>query len=159
MSDRIALINRGRIEQLGNVQEIYHRPATAFVAEFLGSANLLEAELVAREGGGARVRVKGGLELRVKAERWPAGRERARVSIRPEKVHLSRAPLGERDAFAARVVEEVFKGAVDHFEIETTTGTRLTAVATNESALREPICAGDRVWAAVHEEDVMVVAE
>lgn len=159
MSDRIALINRGRIEQLGGVQEIYHRPATAFAAEFLGSANLLEAELVAREGAGMRLRVKGGLELRVAAERWPTGRERARVSIRPEKVHLSRAALNEENAFEARVVEEVFKGAVDHFQIEAVAGTRLAAVATNESAWREPVRVGERVWAAVHREDVVVVGE
>jgi len=51
MSDRIALINRGRIEQLGEVHEIYHRPATTFAAEFIGQANLLEAEFVGRDAG------------------------------------------------------------------------------------------------------------
>src|SRR5688500_11969908 len=79
MSDRIALIHEGRVEQCGEVHEIYHWPATAFAAEFVGQANLLDAELVARDGDVTRFRLKGGLVLRVPANRWPAGVSRARV--------------------------------------------------------------------------------
>src|SRR5665213_609104 len=52
MSDRIAVINKGRIEQIGAVNEIYHRPATAFVADFLGQANVLEARVESRDVNG-----------------------------------------------------------------------------------------------------------
>jgi spermidine/putrescine transport system ATP-binding protein len=44
LSDRVAVINRGRVEQIGSVQEIYHRPTTRFVASFIGDTNLIEAE-------------------------------------------------------------------------------------------------------------------
>lgn len=158
MSDRIALIHRGRIEQIGEVHEVYHRPATAFAAEFLGRANLLEVELIAAEPAGVRVRVKGGLELRLLAGAWPAERGRGLISIRPEKVHLSRTPLSEENAFQVHVEDEVFKGAMDHLEVVAGEGrTRLTVVVANESALRTPIRAGERLWAAVHPEDVVAI--
>lgn len=157
MSDRIALIQRGRIEQLGTVHELYHRPATRFAAEFIGQANLLEAECVGVVGKSVRVRVTGGLELRVPAAAWPSGVARAHVAVRPEKVHLSRTPRAEENAFEARVEDEVFHGAIDRFALATAAGTRLMAVATNESAWREPIRVGDRVWAAVHPDDIAVI--
>jgi spermidine/putrescine transport system ATP-binding protein len=157
MSDRIALIHRGRIEQLGEVHDIYHRPATAFAAEFIGHANLIDAERIGEAAGRTRLRLKDGLELCVATRSWPAGASRARLSIRPEKIHLSRTPLIEENTFEARVDEEVFKGAMDRLVVTTTAGTRLVVVAANESALRSAIHAGDRVWCAVHADDIVVI--
>ncbi len=159
VSDRIALVNRGRIEQLGTTQEIYHQPATPFAAEFIGQANLCEVELIRRGDGVAWLRLGGEIELSVAAEIWPENVARGRVSIRPEKIHLSKTRLPGTAAFEARVVEEVFKGAHDRFTIETAGGLRLTVLAANESALREAIHAGDHVWCAVHADDVVVVRE
>jgi len=157
MSDRIALVNHGRIEQLGEVHEIYHRPATAFAAEFLGQANLLEAELIERGENVARVRVAGALMLQLPARAWLDGERRALVSVRPEKVHVSKAPLAGENTFEARVEEEIFKGATDRLVVATASGVRLTAIAANESALVEPIHEGDRVWCALHADDLAVV--
>jgi spermidine/putrescine transport system ATP-binding protein len=157
MSDRIALIHRGRVEQIGTAEEIYRRPATAFAAEFVGEANLLEAELVAMEPGGARMRVKGGLALRIPAGAWPAGSSRALVSIRPEKILVSSSALAEENAFEARVDEKIFKGALDQFVLTTTSGARLVVIAASETAHRKSVEAGDRVWCAVHADDVVVV--
>ena len=158
ISDRIALVNRGRIEQIGTTLEIYHKPATAFGAEFIGQANVLEAEWVGNESGFARLRVAG-IELRVAAEAWPAGVTRARVSIRPEKIHLGKTrPVGG-SGFEVRVDEEIFKGAIDRFGLVTASGARLVAVVANESALREAVHAGDRVWCAVHADDIVVLHE
>lgn len=159
MSDRIALINQGRIEQLGEVHEIYHRPCTAFAAEFIGQANLLSAERIATEAGSATVRLAGGLILRIPAANWPAGAVRALVSIRPEKVHVSKAVLSGENTFEARVEEEIFKGATDRLLLASSAGTRLTAIAANESALREAIHEGDRVWCALHADDLVVVPD
>ncbi len=157
MSDRIAIVHRGRIEQIGDAHEIYHRPATAFAADFVGQANLIEAELVAMNGAGATVRLAGGLELHVPGERWPVGARRAKISIRPEKVHVSKTAVAADIAFEAVVEEEVFKGATDHLELRTTSGTRLKAVVANESALLEEIHRGDRVWCGLHVDDLVVV--
>ncbi len=157
MSDRIALIHHGRIEQLGEVHEIYHRPATAFAAEFIGQANLVAAELLRTDDETATVRLQDGLELRVPIERWPVAQRRAMLSIRPEKVHVGKVPLTGDNTFEAVVEEEVFQGAADRMALRTSPGTRLTAIVANESALREAVHEGDRVWCALHEDDIVVV--
>jgi spermidine/putrescine transport system ATP-binding protein len=157
LSDRIAVLNGGRIEQLGTATEIYHQPATAFVADFIGEANLLEAELVSRNGATARVRVRGGLELEVAVAGWPQDGSGVLLSIRPEKVHVSKVPFAAENVFEARVVEEVFQGASDRLTLETSAGTRLTAVVANESAFLESIHEGDRVFCGLHTDDLVLV--
>jgi len=59
MSDRIAIMREGAIEQIGGAEELYRRPGNAFVAEFLGESNLLRGTLVALNGTGARLKVDG----------------------------------------------------------------------------------------------------
>lgn len=157
LSDRIAVLNGGRIEQLGTATEIYHQPATAFVADFIGEANLIEAEMVSRNGTSGRVRLKGGLELMVALAGWPQDGAGVLLSIRPEKVHVSKRPIEAENVFEARVVEEVFQGASDRLTLETAAGTRLTAVVPNESAILESIHEGDRVFCGLHMDDLVVV--
>ena len=157
MSDRIAVVQRGRIAQLGTTHEIYHAPASAFVADFVGEANLHEAKLVAREGDLVRVRVEGGLELLLPGAGWAAGLKRATVSLRPEKVLVAKSRIDAENVFEAEVTAEIFQGALDRLELKTAAGTTLTALAANESALREAIHVGDRVWCGVHGDDVVVV--
>jgi spermidine/putrescine transport system ATP-binding protein len=158
MSDRVAVFNRGRLEQLGTPTEIYHNPATAFVADFIGEANLLGAEWLGREGAVCCVRLAGGLEIKVPLELWPAGAGRAVVSVRPEKVCISRQVIeGAENCFEATITEEVFQGARDRLELLTQAGTRLTAVVANESAIREAFHEGDRVWCGLHYDDLVIV--
>ena len=76
LSDRIAVLSHGQIEQIGTPGEIYEEPATAFVAEFIGSSNLFPARIVERAGDGAVVETAGGLRLRC------AGRQRQRHAPR-----------------------------------------------------------------------------
>jgi spermidine/putrescine transport system ATP-binding protein len=157
MSDRIAIVNCGRIEQLGSAHEIYHQPATAFAAAFVGEANLLEAELLQLDARDACVSVKGGLKLVLPAAVWPPNARTALVSIRPEKVHVSRQPVAATNTFEVRVEEEVFKGATDHLLLATGAGTRLNAIVANESALGEIFHAGDRVYCGLHADDLVVL--
>jgi spermidine/putrescine transport system ATP-binding protein len=157
MSDRIALIRAGRVEQCGDVQDVYHRPATAFAAEFIGQANLLQAELIERHGASVDCRVANGLGLRIDAARWPSGANRAVLSIRPEKLRLSRVPLMQPNAFEARVVEAFFKGAVERWVLVTEGGARLNALTAGESASSDSIRVGDRIWCVINPADIAVV--
>jgi len=157
MSDRIAIVNEGRIEQLGDAQDIYHRPATAFVADFVGQTNLLEADLIGRAGTVARLRLEGGLELALPDVPWLGDARKLLVSIRPEKVHVSKQPVLAANTFSALVEDEVFMGATDHLVIATEAGTKLSVVVANESALLEAIHTGDRVYCGLHADDLVVV--
>ena len=86
MSDRMAVMNKGVIEQLGGVQEMYERPINAYVAQFLGSSNLLEGTVSAA----GRVKTElGELEVR---DPLPAIGKEVMLSIRPEKIQLMRDP-------------------------------------------------------------------
>ena len=158
MSDRIAVFSRGQIEQLGTATEIYHQPARAFVADFIGETNLLPADLISSNGDTVLVRVEGGLELKLEAARWPVDAIRALVSVRPEKIHVSKQPIASDNVFEATVAEELFQGALNRLLLRTTAGaSTLTAVVANESALLEAIHEGDRVWCGLHTDDLVVV--
>ncbi|HLI11848.1 MAG TPA: ABC transporter ATP-binding protein [Alphaproteobacteria bacterium] len=91
MSDRIAIMNRGRIEQIGPPREVYERPANGFVGRFLGEANLLAGTVGSVRGGQAIFRAANGLEWR--AEAWEGIQEGtpATLFVRPEKVMLTAA--------------------------------------------------------------------
>lgn len=157
MSDRIALMNNGRIEQLADAATLYHRPSTVFGAEFVGETNLVEAEILTRDPDCVRVRIGADVELAVPAASWQSNWARARISIRPEKIQLSKQLLTDRNSFAARIEREQFLGALHRFTLLTDGGVRLIAATAGENSLREKLSVGDRVWAAIHADDVVVL--
>jgi len=87
MSDRIAVMRAGRIEQLGPPEDLYERPTTAFVAGFLGVSNLLDGDVVGRDGDWAEVRLSDGSVLRAPSDRVN-GATAVRVGVRPEKLRV-----------------------------------------------------------------------
>jgi len=157
MSDRIAIINQGHIEQLGNTSEIYHRPRTPFAADFIGQANLLSVTVVGHNGTTARVRLDDGLELTVAATNLPADNNKALISIRPEKIHISKHPVEAGNVFEALIQEEIFQGATDQLVLVTDQGTKLHALVANESAINEAFHEGDRVHCGLHLDDIVIV--
>ncbi|KYF97158.1 spermidine/putrescine ABC transporter ATP-binding protein [Sorangium cellulosum] len=160
MSDRIAVINKGRIEQLGDASQIYHRPKTTFVANFIGQANILRAAVLSRSGERARVRLAGGIELLVNAEHLAGGAESALISIRPEKIALRKERHGDlENCFDAHVEDELFKGATDQLRLRTGSGLELTAVVANESSVQAALHVGDRVFCHLHPDDIVIVHE
>jgi spermidine/putrescine transport system ATP-binding protein len=157
MSDRIAVVNKGRIEQLGESTEIYHSPQTTFVANFIGQANILEASLVADEGSFTRLRLAGDVELLVPSESRLASMTDLLVSIRPEKVHLQKTKPAGDNVFEAEVEDELFKGAIDQLDLKTAGGLELTVMVANESATQECFHKGEKVWCSLHPSDIVVV--
>ena len=109
MSDRVALLNAGRIEQLGTPEELYNDPASRFAAEFIGEASLLEAEVSAIGAGKVDVALAGGGALAIAhpANGLAVG-DRALVLVRPERVTLAEPDAAE--AVRARIDKRVFSG-------------------------------------------------
>ena len=87
MSDRIAVMNHGQIEQVGSPRDLYERPRTRFVADFLAVKNVLEADVVSVDTGAALLRA-GGLTLRAAADGYQEG-ARVWIGIRPERLSLN----------------------------------------------------------------------
>ena len=115
MADRVAVFSQGRIEQVGTPEEVYDRPATAFVAGFVGAANILAGEVAARLTGEARP-----------------------FSLRPERIRLGAAGEGEIGA-TGRVLEARYHGAATRLEVALDAGPVLTVERANaEGAVAVP---------------------
>ena len=89
MADTIAVMNAGHIEQAGSAADLYERPRTEFVANFLGVSNLIDGKLGRSEGGLAHIQTHDGASLHVPADRvGPHDTDSIRVGVRPEKITL-----------------------------------------------------------------------
>ena len=100
MSDRIAVMSQGRVQQIGTARDIYEAPHNRFVADFIGETNLIEVDVTAVSDGMADVVLPGGHRLRCPAETTTTGRHH--LSIRPERLSLS--GTGELTGTVERVV-------------------------------------------------------
>jgi len=100
MSDRIAVMSQGRVQQIGTARDIYESPHNRFVADFIGETNLIEVDVTAVSGGMADVVLPGGHRLRCPAETTATGRHH--LSIRPERLSLT--GTGELTGTVERVV-------------------------------------------------------
>jgi spermidine/putrescine transport system ATP-binding protein len=147
MSDRIAVMNEGRVEQIGSPEEIYHEPDTEFVAGFIGMANLLPASIERRDGELLVARIPGDRVVRAPAVEGLDPGGRAMLMIRPERMHLriDEPPAGTASV-PAEVVDLVFQGPIVRFDLRALDGSPLVAHVGPEDDL--PLLRpGDRVWA------------
>ena len=139
MSDRIAVMSHGVVEQIGTPTDIYKRPQSLFVAGFIGSANLLPAVVVTGDSAGAALDLWGGGRVAVRADRVNADvaltpGEQVTVMLRPEHLRVSAGqPAG--DAVEATVTDIVFQGASVRVVARLGNGTEVTAVVTGDTDL------------------------
>ena len=123
ISDRIAVMNRGRIEQLGRPEDVYERPATVFVAEFLGASNLLEGTYRGVQDGWGWVELAGGSKVRVPADPSRTSGQRLRVGVRPEKINVypggAASPQEGENVMPATLKSAVFTGVSYQYFFET----------------------------------------
>ena len=134
MSDRIAVMNAGQIAQIGTPQEVYESPSDAYVADFLGAANLLQIVVAERVRGGASSLKLGDTVLttsnEVPAEPGAAGQ----AVIRPERVRVEEHGSAGANRVPALVDRVVYLGAATQVLLRLATGEALQAVAPNEDA-------------------------
>jgi spermidine/putrescine transport system ATP-binding protein len=125
MADRIAVMNNGRIEQLGTPTELYERPATAYVAGFLGHSNLIAGTV----SGSDTVRLRSGPEVRVPHDALAGRTGEVAVGIRPEKIELGH---GQANALEGTIVEQAYVGVATQYIVDTECG-QLTVYRQNTS--------------------------
>ena len=131
MSDRIAVMNRGKVEQLGTPEELYERPTTRFVADFIGTTNLLSGAVEATDAGAARVRLDGGDLCVVADSRLAVGRT-VELSVRPESVLIKASngtTPGGVEPIRGRVEQVAYLGGSVQYQVRTNGGLSITALA------------------------------
>jgi spermidine/putrescine transport system ATP-binding protein len=153
MSDRIAVMRDGRVEQLADPRTLYERPTTAFVADFIGTSNLLvldrpatvESLLVVEVGGGER------LTASVQA---PVTASRVQVTVRPERIalhtDLAASVPDQHSLVRGRTTDVVYCGSTTHVTVAITTGERLVVHLLSDSPVLRGVERGGDVllsWA------------
>jgi spermidine/putrescine transport system ATP-binding protein len=154
MADTVAVMNNGRIEQMGSPVDIYESPRTAFVANFLGQSNLFPGTVVSRDGDIVVVKAHD-LHFRIVASRVATEGTSVIVGVRPEKVTIRRAGTEVADGLntvTGVVTDASFTGMSTQYLVRTPWGQELQVFAQNLSA-GDPIRLGDDValsWEAPH---------
>ena len=151
MSDRIAVMDQGLVEQVAGPRELYERPATPFVAGFIGVSNVVHLRPDRVDDGLAVMTVGEGERI---VAPFGSAREMEEIlmTVRPEKVKFEE--VGEPSSrVSATVAEIVYLGSMTQYIVELPTGEQLTVHRLNDEVRGRPIQVGDRVtlhWAAEH---------
>ncbi len=128
MSDRIVVMNRGRIEQVGAPDELYERPRTRFVADFLGATNFLEATVI-EVGRSPVARTDGGT-----------------IAIRPERIQLASHGPADARSWPGHVVECSYYGDSQRYQVRLDSGEVLAVVRPNTGAPPLPVGSAVTAW-------------
>ena len=151
MADRIAVMNEGRIEQLGAPSELYERPATAFVAGFLGVSNLIPGRVTGPE----TVELRAGPAVHVPGHALGGRTGTVAVGIRPEKIEIGHAS-DKQNALPGRVVEQAYIGVATQYIVETPCG-QITVYVQNARPGADGTSPGERVALSWTPESTFVV--
>ena len=130
MADRVVIMSRGRIEQIGSPVEVYRRPVSRFVAEFVGSSNILEGKVVGQDGGGAIVETATG---RVVVATPGLTNGQAITFVVPEDhIHLANQKPGAKNRMSGKVIGEEFLGAAVRLYVELADGREARLLTTQD---------------------------
>jgi putative spermidine/putrescine transport system ATP-binding protein len=138
MSDRVAVMHQGRLQQVGTPQEIYEAPKNRFVADFVGVCNFLECRVAGREKETVLLSLEDGTFVRAAVSAGtavpPAG-TRVVLAVRPEKVAIDAARAERSGGLRARLENLVYLGTAIHFHVRTAAGARIIAYRQNDVML------------------------
>jgi spermidine/putrescine transport system ATP-binding protein len=164
MSDRIAVINRGVVEQVADPETVYERPATTFVAGFIGVSNLMPGEVISANGAGARLRLDAGPTVRTPQAAGTAAGERAHAVVRPEKLVLTSGGEenpDDRPSVEGQVESSLYLGTATQMVVRLGDDTRMTVLVPNADAeaRKDLPAAGDSARLSWSDENIHIVRE
>jgi ABC-type Fe3+/spermidine/putrescine transport system ATPase subunit len=147
ISDRVVLLNAGRIEQIGSPEDLYDAPANRFVAEFVGEGSLFEGTVKAVRAGEVDVEVDLGVLLQATTRdgEFRTG-EQALVLLRPERIELAPSPQPGRPSMRVTIAKRSFTGDTITFELTTELDKRLIVHKPSVSGFRN-LAVGDKLCA------------
>ncbi len=159
MSDRLAVMSKGRIEQVGTPAEVYDHPATEFVASFLGVSNLLPGEIVARGAESTTVKLEDGTIVFVPTAQLAVSGTTVKIGVRPEKFHILEAgetPAPGWNEIEVTAGESVYLGVSHQYLMQSRTGRPVSVYAQN-SGRSKNITAGETIRLSWHPEHTFVI--
>jgi spermidine/putrescine transport system ATP-binding protein len=162
MSDRIAVINQGVVEQVADPETVYEQPATTFVAGFIGVSNLMPGEVVSANGAGAELRLDAGPTVRTPQSAGAQAGERAHAVVRPEKLSLTPAGAsGDGPSVEGQVESSLYLGTATQMVVKLADGTRMTVLVPNADTetRRDLPAAGDTARLTWSDENIHIVRE
>jgi spermidine/putrescine transport system ATP-binding protein len=163
MSDRIAVMRSGRIEQVGPPEDVYERPATEFVAGFLGASNLLDGSVGPPDGAFRTIELASGERVRVPAASVEGKERRIRLGVRPEKIRIAEGTTGPStngdNSIEGTVRDATFVGVSNVYTVATRDGHVVTVYAQNlGTSTDRPPAPGETVTLMWHPEHTFVVS-
>lgn len=163
MSDRIAVMEKGRLAQVGTPEDIYNVPRTRFVADFIGESNFFSGRVVESRPGRLLVETNSGLTVFLPGSDNRSKGQPLQFSVRPEKMSVV---SGERDAEGenrhhGRIVNKVFLGGSVTYVISLADDQQVKVDVKNDRRSRPPVSfsSGDRVVVSWHQEDGVILAD
>ena len=163
LSDRIAVINRGTIEQLDGPAKIYEAPASRFVASFIGDTNFFSGDIVATEGDYCTIRPNGFPDIRAYNDKQLKVGQKVDLSVRPEKIRVTLAPPPPEkgasiNVYSSTVQDIVYQGVYTKYWIKSS-DFRIAALKPHSRFLldQEPITWNDKVFVWWHPDDGYMV--
>ena len=163
LSDRIAVINRGTIEQLDGPAKIYEAPASRFVASFIGDTNFFSGEIVATEGDYCTIRPAGFPDISAYNDKQLKVGQKVDLSVRPEKIRVTLAPPPPEkgasiNVYPSTVQDIVYQGVYTKYWIKSS-DLRIAALKPHSRFLldQEPITWNDKVFVWWHPDDGYMV--
>jgi len=156
LSNRVVIMNRGKVEQVAAPYELYENPATSFVADFVGVTNFLEGTALGMDGKSVGVKLASGQVLRAIAKEAVTSGTQVRALIRPERVTLMTASIEGENVLTGRVILSEYFGAVLRYSVQLDSGEVLRSEVHNFDGFIED---GARVWICVLPEHLRVIPQ
>ncbi len=155
LSDRIVVMDQGRIVQTGTPDEIYERPASHFVSDFIGMMNALRGTVLGGGPEGLRVRLLGGLEVTVPGAPAAEAGSAIELMLRPEKVLVNPAAAAGVTTIAGTIAHVVYMGAITYLHVAVGGGANLVAMLPNGAGAAPAPRQGDAVVLGWHPEQLV----
>ena len=159
MSDRVAVMDRGRLLQVGAPREIYDAPASLFVAEFVGLSNRLDGRIAGVEGARCRIEAPGLPAIQARVPVNAGSGNAVSVVLRPERLHLSQqaAANGFDNVVPARVAKAVYNGHEMQYQLHVADGLLWTVRVPNADGGQKQFLPGEAVMVRWQCDDSVVL--
>lgn len=153
MSDRLVVMNKGRVVQVGTPHEIYERPRSPFVAEFMGRSNFLKGRVLAVESGSCAVQTETGLVIQVEDVATFGTGDQVLVQLRAERLQLHLDQPDLHNSLPVEIVRRTFLGTRTEFHVRSSLGDQLAISA----SAGHPGDVGQNAWVSIPPTETILV--